>query len=254
MSRCARSRPAAAALARELLAHVVPDLLGVDQHPVQVEDDRAVDHSAEYRRSRWTSEVAAARARARAPRRRRTCGRRPRAGRRCARRASRPRPRAGAGRRRARRSRPRARSAGRCARSAARGASWSPERIDTPHSPAPSQHLVERRLARDRDADERRLERQREQRRDRQPGAAPSSSATTTETPDGQRRKSRPLPGSRVSCTARGYWGGRRRLVRRGTSRRRARRSPRWRARPRPCRTGAARCPATSRPASRPGR
>ena len=33
--------PAPAALARELLAHVVPDVLGVDEDPVEVEDDAA---------------------------------------------------------------------------------------------------------------------------------------------------------------------------------------------------------------------
>ena len=42
--------PVAAALVRELFAHLVPDLLGVDEHPVEVEDDRG-DHSDAYRRS-----------------------------------------------------------------------------------------------------------------------------------------------------------------------------------------------------------
>jgi hypothetical protein len=37
--------PAAAALLRQLLARAVPDLLGVEQHAVEVEDD-GVDHSA----------------------------------------------------------------------------------------------------------------------------------------------------------------------------------------------------------------
>ena len=46
-SRCAPLAPAAAALARELLANLVPDLLGVDQHAVEVEDDRASRHSGE---------------------------------------------------------------------------------------------------------------------------------------------------------------------------------------------------------------
>ena len=36
--------PAPAALARELLAHLVPDLLGVEQDAVEVEDDR-LDHA-----------------------------------------------------------------------------------------------------------------------------------------------------------------------------------------------------------------
>ena len=35
--------PAPAALADELLAHVVPDLLGVDDHAVEIED-HALDH------------------------------------------------------------------------------------------------------------------------------------------------------------------------------------------------------------------
>ena len=48
MSRCAPRVPAAAALVRELLAHLVPDLLGVDEHAVEVEDD-GVDHSGWYR-------------------------------------------------------------------------------------------------------------------------------------------------------------------------------------------------------------
>ena len=42
--------PVPAALRRELLAHAVPDLLGVDEHAVHVEDDCA-DHRATYRRS-----------------------------------------------------------------------------------------------------------------------------------------------------------------------------------------------------------
>ena len=40
MSACDWSLPAAAALARQLLAHLVPDVLGVDEHAVEVEDDR----------------------------------------------------------------------------------------------------------------------------------------------------------------------------------------------------------------------
>ena len=44
MSRWAPGVPVAAALVRELLAHLVPDLLGVDEHPVEVEHDRS-DHS-----------------------------------------------------------------------------------------------------------------------------------------------------------------------------------------------------------------
>ncbi len=39
MSRWAPGVPAPAALAGECLADVVPDLLGVDQHAVHVEDD-----------------------------------------------------------------------------------------------------------------------------------------------------------------------------------------------------------------------
>ena len=58
------------------------------------------------------------------------------------------------------------------ARSAARAASWSPESSDAAQVAGVAQQLVERRLARDRDADERRLERQRDERRDGQPGAA----------------------------------------------------------------------------------
>ncbi len=46
--------PAPAALADELLARPVPDLLGVDQDSVEVEDD-GVDHSDTYRRSRYRS-------------------------------------------------------------------------------------------------------------------------------------------------------------------------------------------------------
>ena len=57
MSRCAPSVPAAAALARELLAHVVPDLLGVDQQAVDVEDD-GLDHrpssAGRGRRASWS--------------------------------------------------------------------------------------------------------------------------------------------------------------------------------------------------------
>ena len=37
--------PAAATLAGELLAHLVPDLLGIQQEAVEVEDD-GVDHRA----------------------------------------------------------------------------------------------------------------------------------------------------------------------------------------------------------------
>jgi hypothetical protein len=40
--------PAAAALADEVLADLVPELLRVEQQPVQVEDDR-VDQSDRYR-------------------------------------------------------------------------------------------------------------------------------------------------------------------------------------------------------------
>ena len=43
MSACAVG-PAAAALPHELLADVVPDLLGVEQDAVEVEDDR-LDHA-----------------------------------------------------------------------------------------------------------------------------------------------------------------------------------------------------------------
>ena len=46
--------PAAAALAGELLAYLVPDLLGVEKHAVEVEDD-GLDHTATKRWSRWTS-------------------------------------------------------------------------------------------------------------------------------------------------------------------------------------------------------
>ena len=45
MSRWALLVPAAAALLGELLAGLVPDLLGVEQDAVEVEDDR-FDHSA----------------------------------------------------------------------------------------------------------------------------------------------------------------------------------------------------------------
>ena len=44
MSRWRLAVPAAAALAGELLAHLVPDLLGVEQDAVEVEDD-GVDHA-----------------------------------------------------------------------------------------------------------------------------------------------------------------------------------------------------------------
>ena len=44
---CAPSCQRPAALADELLAHVVPDLLGVDDHAVEIEDD-ALDHADRY--------------------------------------------------------------------------------------------------------------------------------------------------------------------------------------------------------------
>src|SRR6185437_6424898 len=46
--------PAAAALLRERLPHVVPHLLGVDQDAVEVEDDSA-DHRPWYSRPKYTS-------------------------------------------------------------------------------------------------------------------------------------------------------------------------------------------------------
>src|SRR5207302_537390 len=45
--------PAAAALARELLADLVPELLGVEEDAVEVEDD-GLDHTATKPLSRWT--------------------------------------------------------------------------------------------------------------------------------------------------------------------------------------------------------
>ena len=51
MSRVAAAVYVPPRLAHVLLAHLVPHLLGVDDHAVQVEDDR-VDHSARY--PRWT--------------------------------------------------------------------------------------------------------------------------------------------------------------------------------------------------------
>src|SRR5581483_6483093 len=48
----------AADLVRVALAHVVPHLLGVDDHTVQVEDDR-VDHRAVYPRWTYDSDVPA---------------------------------------------------------------------------------------------------------------------------------------------------------------------------------------------------
>src|SRR5581483_11718683 len=46
--------PASAALMCKLLAHVVPHLLGVDQHAVHVEDDRP-NHSEWNSRPKYTS-------------------------------------------------------------------------------------------------------------------------------------------------------------------------------------------------------
>ena len=134
IARCAPGVPAAAALARELLADVVPDVLGVDQHAVEVED-----HGRRSQRGVppvVVDERAGARPKLEPPHladeEHVVAGRRAR--RRCRRRSSRRRPRAAAGRPRGPRSRPRARSAARCARSAARG---DPDRRRGSRSPTP---------------------------------------------------------------------------------------------------------------------
>ena len=165
--------PAPAALVRQVLAHVVPHLLGVDQQAVHIEDDRR-DHRracrcGSCRRARSPPSPA----RGRAPRRRRACGRRSAPRRSCARGASRRRRRSAVDRPRAPGSRPRARAAARCGRSAAR-ARPARRRGSTQSTPRLLQHLVERGDVRERDRDERRVERERDQRGDGEPRATPA--------------------------------------------------------------------------------
>ncbi len=58
MSRVARSLYLPPASTHVRLAHLVPDLLGVDDDPVEIEDDRG-DHSATYPWCTYDSELGA---------------------------------------------------------------------------------------------------------------------------------------------------------------------------------------------------
>ena len=178
--------------AHVLLAHLVPHLLGVDDHAVEVEDDGlgsqrlipAVDVD-ERRRRRGLPRAAR-------PRRRRGCGRPPRPGRPCSRTSQ---PAAPASRRgsSSRTSIPTHIAIGGTPRAKCCATrSWSP--AEDRHAPRPrlGQQLVQRRRARDRDADERRLERQRDERRDRQPGAP------AVHLGDDDRHPGRPAPEQRL--------------------------------------------------------
>ena len=175
--------PAAAALADELLAHVVPDLLGVDDHAVEIEDDASITRIGSSPPSRSSGGPVVRRARRARRGRRRACGRRPRA-RRSSSHSSQPTAPASSG--------PRA-----------------PSRISMPVPERDRRHaarevlreldLIGRRAARrrsrppraaaratppggDRDPDERRLERERDERGD---SVRPSRSPSTVDRDDG---------------------------------------------------------------------
>ena len=173
MSRVAGCGVRAAGLAHVLLAHLVPHLLGVDDHAVQVEDDR-FDHKREVRRG---------------ARRRATS-------RRCLPRSTRTSPTKNVWSPVRSSSTVRAVSQPGGAREQARvvlaqvDAVPEHDRRDAAREvlrevlllareqrrrplARVAQQLVERRFERDRDADERRLERERDERRDRQPVPAP---------------------------------------------------------------------------------
>ena len=169
IARCAPSCQRPPRSRAELLAHLVPDLLGVDQHAVQVEDDR-LDHAARYsppRRRSGERPLAPELDRAR-PRRRRACGRRPSCS--ATSRALEPAERA-------REQRPgvAARAASIPSQSASGGTprakccaspSWSAARSADGEPPGVAQQLVDRRLPADRDRRRAAVERQRDERAD----------------------------------------------------------------------------------------
>ena len=202
IARCASGPSARRARARRL-AHVVPDLLGVDQHAVEVEDD-GLDHSAGVAPVDVDERAAP---RARLERQHLADEERVVAGRDLVDRARHSASRAAPASSRGSSSRTSMPSqstiGGTLAREVLGECSWlAGEHRDAPLARV-AQHLVERGFERERDADERRLERERDERRDRQSGAAPADSATTTETPAGQRRKSARCSAPRSATRAR---------------------------------------------------